>query len=809
MNKFTYLKSLLLLCALIVGAGTSWAADKWVKTAPADLATGDVVVIVDQTSGTAMSNDNETSKAPAATAITLNDEKDQLTGTIAANLQWKVTKESDSYKFGTGENYLYCTNTNNGVRVGTNTGNAFTIYDNDGVDFLYNTAQKRYIGVYNSADWRCYTSINSNIKDCVTVFYKKESTVDPTKENVTLSFPKASYTADINDGFTAPTATADKTITGIKYTSTNTAVATVVETTGAVTLVKKGTTTIKATFEGDETYNEAEASYELTVTDRNANDGSAEKPYTVAEAIEATPASGTSENVYIKGIVTKFYGDDIVSDGSNYRYYISDDETATNQLLVYKGKGLENVAFADADDLLIGDQVVILGGLTLYKGEAEVASGNYIVSLNRVTKETPTLTLLVDEDEVYEIDATTEEAITDFYKTNSDGEVTFSSSDATVAAVVGDKLQAYKAGTATITVSVAATETYKPISGSFDVKVTVKEAVQPEGSVGGSGYYLVTDASTLAEGDEVIVVCESKGMVMGAQSGTKCDNVEATIDTDNHVITTLPEGTNVITLEGETGKWYLNTDQGYLVSTAAKSIKVAENKEDASSVTISISDGNATISFGDAGTLQYNASNPRFCTYTSNQTEIQLYRYVAGASTFDIEVGTTGWRTIVTAADVTLPSGLTAYVVSANADGKATLQEVESMVANEPYILKGAEDTYTLTVTESASAPTINQLRISDENTGNGVYVLANKTNGVGFYKWNGGSLGAGRVYLPASSLAAEFDFIGFEGDGISTGIEAVEQTTVDGVYYNLAGQRVAQPAKGLYIVNGKKVILK
>ena len=32
---------------------------------------------------------------------------------------------------------------------------------------------------------------------------------------------------------------------------------------------------------------------------------------------------------------------------------------------------------------------------------------------------------------------------------------------------------------------------------------------------------------------------------------------------------------------------------------------------------------------------------------------------------------------------------------------------------------------------------------------------------------------------------------------------------TNDKVVYNLAGQRVAQPTKGLYIVNGKKVIIK
>ena len=58
--KQNYLfKTLFLLCALLVGMSVS-AADKWVKTDPADLATGDVVVIVDQTSSMAMSNDQGT-----------------------------------------------------------------------------------------------------------------------------------------------------------------------------------------------------------------------------------------------------------------------------------------------------------------------------------------------------------------------------------------------------------------------------------------------------------------------------------------------------------------------------------------------------------------------------------------------------------------------------------------------------------------------------------------------------------------------------------------------------------------------------
>ena len=123
--------------------------------------------------------------------------------------------------------------------------------------------------------------------------------------------------------------------------------------------------------------------------------GTENNPYTVAEAMAATPTSGTSANVYIHGIVSAFYNTSIVGDGSNYRYYISDDGTTTSQLLVYKGKGLNNVAFSNADDLMVGDIVVIYGGLTTYQNAPEIASGNYLYSWERpaVDVEAPTFSV--------------------------------------------------------------------------------------------------------------------------------------------------------------------------------------------------------------------------------------------------------------------------------------------------------------------------------------------------------------------------------------------------------------------------------
>ena len=56
-------------------------------------------------------------------------------------------------------------------------------------------------------------------------------------------------------------------------------------------------------------------------------------------------------------------------------------------------------------------------------------------------------------------------------------------------------------------------------------------------------------------------------------------------------------------------------------------------------------------------------------------------------------------------------------------------------------------------------------------------------------------------------ALSISFD----EGDGTTAIVspEAVDGLTTKSVYYDLQGRRVANPSKGLYIVNGKKVIIK
>ena len=143
---------------------------EWVETAITALTSSDVFVIVGNNGNNyAMSNDNGTNSAPSAISVTVTSGK--ITSVVNANMKWNISANNGSYTFypdGTTETWLYCFNNNNGLRVGTGANDAFTITD----DYLHNTGQGRYIGVYNSTDWRSYGTINANISGQTFKFYK-------------------------------------------------------------------------------------------------------------------------------------------------------------------------------------------------------------------------------------------------------------------------------------------------------------------------------------------------------------------------------------------------------------------------------------------------------------------------------------------------------------------------------------------------------------------------------------------------------------------------------------------------------------
>ena len=154
-----------------------------------------------------------------------------------------------------------------------------------------------------------------------------------------------------------------------------------------------------------------------------------------------------------------------------------------------------------------------------------------------------------------------------------------------------------------------------------------------------------------------------------------------------------------------------------------------------------------------------------------------------------------------------------AYTVTVNGD-KAQLNSIQGkkIPAGTGIIVKGSGDVTIPLTFDSTDEVGDNALLVSDGTVAadlSTIYVLANGTNGVGFYLLKNGYVHKGKAYLRVPASASVRQFIGF-GDNATTGISQIEngELNTEDAVFNLNGQRVAQPTKGLYVVNGKKVVI-
>lgn len=200
---------------------------------------------------------------------------------------------------------------------------------------------------------------------------------------------------------------------------------------------------------------------------------------------------------------------------------------------------------------------------------------------------------------------------------------------------------------------------------------------------------------------------------------------------------------------------------------------------------------------------------------TSSFIRIYSIQFTLLPPTTNVTVGEDGYRTFASKypLDFTEPiTGLKAYKATVSGS-TVTFSEVTGKVpAKGGLLLKADPGDYTIPVSADEPAEFNNALVgvIKDTEEAAGIYVLMNEDKVIGFYKTeNTFTVGANTAYLPAGVVAGARTFIGFDEEGEATGIEAIERNQQKESVFNLNGQRVAQPSKGLYIVNGKKVVLK
>ena len=175
-------------------------------------------------------------------------------------------------------------------------------------------------------------------------------------------------------------------------------------------------------------------------------------------------------------------------------------------------------------------------------------------------------------------------------------------------------------------------------------------------------------------------------------------------------------------------------------------------------------------------------------------------------------------------ADVTVADGTTVYTAKRNNEGGVTLTATGSNIIKrgEAVLLKSAANVVLSSAASSGDGVYDgNELQGVDVETpqdANTTYYVLSKVNGVfGFYKLareNGNSepikLGANKAYLAVANAHDAPEFIGFgENTTAINEHEFNESHELSGAIYDLQGRKVANPSKGLYIVNGKKVVIK
>lgn len=248
----------------------------WKKVSLTDLTTDDVFVIVGTISNKTYALPNtETNKKPAAVAITISTDGNQITGDVTDNLKWNIEKSEEKYTFypnGNKKAWLYSsTSTDLGIgSTGTNKTFKYVAISSKQYEGLLNTSTNRYICIYSNKDWRAYA--NNNIKATKISYYKY--TTSSTSSATTTTFGAYSgktftFTNGKLDGFTAPKATATKSDDNtdlsnfIEYASSDADIVAVDSKTGELTFTntKFGKATITATLPKTDTYPTSTDSY--------------------------------------------------------------------------------------------------------------------------------------------------------------------------------------------------------------------------------------------------------------------------------------------------------------------------------------------------------------------------------------------------------------------------------------------------------------------------------------------------------------------------------------------------------------------
>ena len=305
----------------------------------------------------------------------------------------------------------------------------------------------------------------------------------------------------------------------------------------------------------------------------------------------------------------------------------------------------------------------------------------------------------------------------------------------------------------------------------------------------------------------------------------------------------MTQSSSIIENESETwtaGNVTLVVANRYAWNTDGKFViyKKAGGANAAGSITLSCPDGKAitqiefTGPYTGTGALSNMAANIGTYTVTSTSAiwtgAAQSVTFTTGSSstyinTITVTYGSTisitpakEYTTLTSALNLdftSVSSDLKAYIATEVSGGAVQMTQVNKVPAGTGLVLKATTPGSAVNVPvfdgTDADAVTGNKMAGSATSTTaiaeNGGYILSDGK----FQPALAGTLAAGKAYLNIAVSSARSLEMNFDDE--TTGVDDVRSRMSNGrsEYFNLAGQRVAQPTKGLYIVNGKKYVIK
>ena len=256
--------------------------------------------------------------------------------------------------------------------------------------------------------------------------------------------------------------------------------------------------------------------------------------------------------------------------------------------------------------------------------------------------------------------------------------------------------------------------------------------------------------------------------------------------------------------------------------------------EDNTENKVAITDGKLSIADGTAdqvGVYTYINNYGRGGTKTTvvaGDKEFALYRFsdmltkveiYSPKITETVSVSKAAFATYSPSSNVIVPaeeSGIKVYTAKVE-DNQINLTQVEAgkvLKAGTGYVVAGNENSYEFALTnEAAEAIEGNDLKVAGEGltatADTKYYVLTKRAEGVGFGKVAVGvNIPVGKCYIDLTATASKATFLSFGGE--TTGISNMETAKANAnEYFSLQGVKTMKPNKGIYIHNGKKVVIK